>query len=158
MLAQQERTTLASIPIPDDFAARMRSSGADDFGHRIEQISSEGGDPCRSCLRLSRAGEVLLLASYRPLPDTSPYAEVGPIFLHRDPCPPFAGDFPEAFANRRLVVRAYDRRGWIADALVAEPGGAMEAARAFLQSYEIAEVHVRHMSYTCFDFKIVRRA
>jgi len=44
--------------------------------------------------------------SYQPLPDTNPYAEIGPIFIH---------------------------------------------ARA-----EIAEVHVRHRSYTCYDFKVVR--
>ena len=44
--------------------------------------------------------------SYQPLPDTNPYAEIGPIFIH---------------------------------------------ARV-----EIAEVHVRHRSYTCYDFKVVR--
>ncbi|MBV9647220.1 MAG: DUF1203 domain-containing protein [Candidatus Eremiobacteraeota bacterium] len=148
-----------AIAVPDDFVARMRIAEFDDFGHRIERLRSrERGNPCRSCLRLSEPGDELLLVSYRPLPDTSPYAEVGPIFIHRRECVPFQGEFPDDFLVRPLVVRAYDRRGWISDAVIAQPGEATEAAARFLSREDVAEVHLRHVSYTCFDFKIVRSA
>jgi hypothetical protein len=29
-------------------------------------------------------------------------------------------------------------------------------AREFFERDEVAEIHVRHTSYTCYDFKIVR--
>ncbi|HTX56568.1 MAG TPA: DUF1203 domain-containing protein [Candidatus Acidoferrales bacterium] len=96
--------SLAYLPIPDELAVRARTTLRDDFGHRLHVEWNQA--PCRSCLRISRAPQELILLSYQPLPDTNPYAEIGPIFIH---------------------------------------------ARV-----EIAEVHVRHRSYTCYDFKVVR--
>lgn len=51
---------------------------------------------------------------------------------------------------------AYSHAGEIVDATVAQPGGAVAAAMQFLSDDAVAEAHVRHVSYTCFDFKIVR--
>jgi hypothetical protein len=81
-----------------------------------------------------------------------------PIFIHVRECEPYGMPevFPSHFSQRELVVRAYDRDGRIADAVVAQPGEAPAAAARFLSDRNIAEVHVRHTSYTCFDFKIVR--
>ncbi len=64
--------------------------------------------------------------------------------------------FPGDFETRPLVVRAYGHEGQIVDAAVTEPGGAQARAAAYLADDAIAEVHVRHVSYTCYDFKIVR--
>ena len=79
-------------------------------------------------------------------------------FIHAERCEPYgeATTFPDDFANRRLVLRAYGHDGRIVDAAVAEPGTAPALAASFLNDDEIEEVHVRHESYTCFDFKIVR--
>ena len=110
------------------------------------------------CLRISKEPEEFLLISYQPLPDRNPYAEIGPIFIHARDCEPYAtlDEFPQDFLQRQLVLRAYDRDGRIADAVVAEPGDGSNAAARFLSDDRIAEVHVRHTSYTCYDFKIVR--
>ena len=146
---------LAYLPMPVEIAAEARRTLRDRFGHQLKVERNQA--PCRSCLRISKEPEDLILLSYQPLPDTNPYAEIGPIFIHARECVPYhSGDFPADFLDRELVVRAYGHDGRIADALVAAPGDAEGAAAGFLANDRIAEAHVRHRSYTCFDFKIVR--
>jgi hypothetical protein len=57
---------------------------------------------------------------------------------------------------RSLVLRSYDDAGSIIDALIAQPGEAPVTAEQLFADPAVTEVHVRHTSYTCFDFKIVR--
>ena len=97
--------------------------------------------------------------SYQPLPDKSPYAEIGPIFLHARECERYNSDaFPADFLSRSLILRAYDYEGNIVDALVSQPGMAELDATTFLRNPTVAEIHVRDTTYTCYDFKIVRKA
>jgi hypothetical protein len=148
---------LQYLPIPESVARDARTKRTDAFGHAIGTANEIG--PCRVCLRIPTVPEPLLLLSYRPLPDRNPYAEIGPVFIHERECRPYdrTGAFPEDFAGRELVVRAYDLDGRIASAVVTAPGKAEAAAAKYLEDPSISEVHVRHTSYTCFDFKIVRR-
>jgi hypothetical protein len=147
--------SLTYLAIPLEVAAEARETMRDRFGHEVKVVRDTG--PCRVCLRISSEPEELLLLSYQPLPDTSPYAEIGPIFVHARPCEPYAGAaFPADFARRRLVLRAYGYDGQIVDAAVAEAGAAPKQAAVFLHDEAVAEVHARHESYTCYAFKIVR--
>jgi hypothetical protein len=155
MMTTTTTRALAYLPIPDEVAAAARQSLRDGFGHQLHVERNQA--PCRSCLRISKAPEDLILLSYQPLTDINPYAEVGPIFIHAHACAPYESpDFPADFLERELVVRAYNLEGRINDAVVAAPGEAQRAAVDFLRGDGIAEVHVRHRSYTCYDFKIVR--
>jgi hypothetical protein len=143
------------LSIPERVAAEARETLADGFGHQLSVTKEKA--PCRLCLRISNVPEDLILLSYQPLPDRGPYAEIGPIFIHAGHCVPYCDieTFPVDFASRRVVLRAYANDGQILDALVAEPGKAPKHAAAFLRDARVKEVHVRHESYTCFDFKIV---
>lgn len=144
------------VPVPPEVAAEARRTMTDAFGHPLE--IAEVAAPCRICLRIAKTPERMMLLSYRPLEDRGPYSEVGPIFVHAEPCEPYAelGSFPADFAERPLILRAYDREGRIAAAVSAQPGQAPREAERMLGDEAIAEVHVRHVTYTCFDFKIVR--
>ena len=154
-MSTQTAIALAYLPIPAEVAAQARQTLRDRFGHRLHVERNQA--PCRSCLHISREPEDLILLSYQPLPDRNPYAEVGPIFIHAHACEPYAvPDFPADFLQRELVVRAYNRDLRIADAVIAAPGEAEAACSSFLANDDIAEVHVRHRSYTCFDFKVLR--
>ncbi|HEY2474423.1 MAG TPA: DUF1203 domain-containing protein [Candidatus Cybelea sp.] len=148
--------TLKYLPIPEDVANDARATMRDGFGHELTVVRDKA--PCRVCLRISKEPEDLILLSYQPLADKGPYAEIGPIFIHADRCEVYADatEFPSDFAARRLVLRAYGYDGHIVDATVAEAGTAPARAAAFLDDNQIEEVHVRHESYTCFQFKIVR--
>ena len=156
MTATEVQTQLRYVPIPHDLVDEVRRTRKDRHGHDVEIVVANG--PCRSCLRYSDADEPFILMSYRPLPDRNPYAEVGPVFIHAAPCTPYSEQttFPETFAHRPLVLRAYDDNGFIVTAEVAAAGDAPHVAAALLAEPNVAEVHVRHVSYTCYDFKIVR--
>lgn len=148
---------LRYIPIPKKIVDEVRRTQRDRFGHRVEILIDNG--PCRSCLRYSNEPEPFILMSYQPLPDRNPYAEIGPIFIHAPKaCEPYSRTdvFPETFSTRSLVLRAYDYNGFIVTAEVSEPGEASQVAARLLEDAGVAEVHVRHVSYTCYDFKITR--
>lgn len=153
---QANVSTLRYLPVPETIALEARRTRKDRFGHDLRVTTTEA--PCRVCLRISRRPERLILLSYQPLPDSGPYAEIGPIFVHARRCQPYADfeSFPQHFVGRRLVLRAYGHQGQIVDALVAEAGTAPQCAAGLLSDDAVAEVHVRHESYTCYDFKIVR--
>lgn len=142
--------------MPQEIADEARQTHRDRFGHELQVSKAKA--PCRVCLRISKAPEDMILLSHQPLADTGPYAEIGPVFIHSDACEAYAEykTFPADFTSRRLILRAYGHGGQIVDASVAEPGEASEVASAFLRNDQVAEVHVRHESYTCYDFKIVR--
>lgn len=72
--------TLCIEAIPTRIADEARRSMIDAFGHQLHITTVQA--PCRYCLRISPASEEMILMSYRVLPDTNPYAEVGPIFIH----------------------------------------------------------------------------
>ena len=148
---------LAFRPIPDAVAEEARRMRQDAFGHDLK-IQTGETSPCRVCLRITEPADEVLLLSYRPLDDDTPYAEIGPIFIHADRCPRYdsVNVFPPAFLKRELVLRAYDYEGRISDAKVVPPGEAERVATDFLARPDVREVHVRHTSYTCFDFKIER--
>lgn len=146
------------LPVPTQVADEARERLADRFDHRLHVVREAA--PCRVCLRIPSEPEEMMLMSYQPLPDTGPYAEVGPIFVHARRCTPYREvyAFPADFSGRPLILRAYGYDGQITDARIVEPGQAQANAAELLNHSDVAEIHVRHVSYTCFDFKIVRDA
>lgn len=130
------------LAIPPDVLDRLRV--VDDAGNRPENLVSgaERGYPLRCCLRRSRPGERLLLASYAPVrrrigaADTGPgsgtafcsgtafgsgpgsgpgpYDERGPVFVHADRCGgPESPAWPEELRGTRRVLRCYSPQGRI---------------------------------------------
>lgn len=150
--------TLLYHCLPDAVVRRARRELRDDFGHTLAVQPGETA-PCRSCLRITNPGEPLILLTYRPFDaDYGPYAETGPVFIHADPCEPYASKttFPKEFETRSLVLRAYDAQHRIAESMVAQPGAAEAAARALFEDPRIRCVHARNVAYGCFNFAVER--
>ncbi|MDP9847404.1 DUF1203 domain-containing protein [Streptosporangium lutulentum] len=134
-------------------------------------VDAEGGSPLRCCLRRSLPGERLALLSYAPLRrwaartggDPGPYEELGPVFVHAEPCEgPGGTGFPVDVGGERRVFRAYDAAGDIlggqlvdhhvsCDAIAAETILAEQFADP-----EVALVHVRAVEFGCFLFEAHR--
>ncbi len=144
--------------IPADELDAIRAAGQDEAGNPLAvQVIKEGGNPLRCCLRETRPGERVLLIAYTPPGTAGAYAERGPIFIHADRCEGYLtpGEYPPGLAHRQQVVRAYDRRGRIADGVLVADGRQAEAVIEELLSRPGVElVHLRNVGYGCYNFAV----
>ncbi|MFI7575399.1 DUF1203 domain-containing protein [Micromonospora sp. NPDC049497] len=135
----------------------LRHDGTDDAGERFAPfVAEEDGAPLRCCLRDAHVGERLALVAYRPDGTAGAYREIGPVFVHADPCEGYAErtTYPPGFRHRRQVFRAYDRTGRIADALAVEGTRAETAIAQLFARPDVATLHSRNVLYGCFMFAI----
>jgi hypothetical protein len=134
-------------------------------------VDEEGGSPLRCCLRPIRPGEKVALVSYAPLrrwaaatdAEPGPYDEVGPVFIHPQPCQgPEKKGFPNALAGPRRVLRAYAPDGRILGGRLVEPdpSGQTRPAETTLTELftdpQVALVHIRAVEFGCFLFEARR--
>ena len=89
--------------------------------------------------------------------DVGPYHEIGPIFVHAEPCTRFAetDSYPAEFRNGR-VIRAYDARKFIIDARIVNGEGPEAAIEELLQNPRVAFLHVRSAGYGCYTMGVER--
>ncbi|TXS55643.1 DUF1203 domain-containing protein [Streptomyces sp. t39] len=164
-------TAYESVAVAPDVLARLRER--DDAGRVPRPFTdAEGGAPLRCCLRHSRAGERLVLVSYAPLrgwaartgAEPGPYDEVGPVFVHADPCagPSSGPGYPAGLHGARRVLRAYDAGGRILGGTLVElpkerAGEVDGLLREVFADPAVALVHVRAVEFGCFMVEIRRR-
>jgi len=144
--------------IPHDLLARVRSSRVDVSGNRVEPLSAEGGEPLRCCLRDAQPGEALILFGYEPPIGKSPYREIGAVFAHAALCDgPPDHRYPSAWRARKQVLRSYDARGWIVDAVVHDGSDPEAEIARLLADPRAVQLHSRNVAYGCFMFVVTRR-
>jgi hypothetical protein len=151
-------TRFRFLPIDDESVRRVRSELRDAHGNALHVRISDDAAPCRSCLRVAPPETRLILFAHRPFTSGGPYAEIGPVFIHADPCEPYreAETFPADFRERTLVFRAYDSRGEIHDATLATGTSAEETLSRLFADPAVEAVHVRNPAWGCFDFAVLR--
>ena len=108
-----------------------------------------------------------MLASYAPLRrwaaerrvDPGPYDEVGPVFVHPQPCAGPARDgYPEDLRGTPRVLRAYGAGGRIVGGVQLGPDDDPESAiEGLIADPDVAVVHARAVVFGCFTFAIERR-
>jgi Protein of unknown function (DUF1203) len=102
-----------------------------------------------------------LILAYRPFPRAQPYAEIGPIFLHAEPCDryPAPGEMPAMFLKREHYLlkgyRADDRICYGTGQVVASAEVPAAAARILARD-DVAYVHVRSALNNCYQCRIDR--
>ncbi|WP_207755677.1 DUF1203 domain-containing protein [Nonomuraea cypriaca] len=142
----------------------------DDSGREPRALTDEGGNPLRCCLRRSAPGEALLLASYAPLrrwametgADPGAYEELGPVFIHANPCQEPSPGYPVAMGGDRRVFRTYRADGTILGGQFvearqsADPVAATALLDVLFDDPEVALVHVRAVEFGCFIFEARR--
>jgi hypothetical protein len=105
-------TAFRCVAIPTETAERFRRTGRDDRGLPLHRRVVDGpGFPCRHCLQLGEAGEVMLLGSYDLPHPQGAYWTPSPIFLHERDCARFDAAntiAPTVLANGSVSVRSYD--------------------------------------------------
>ncbi|MFD7028802.1 DUF1203 domain-containing protein [Streptomyces sp. NPDC059917] len=170
-------TTYTPLPVPPAALRELRVT--DDAGRPVRPFTAHAdgtpidcvGSPLRCCLRGIEAGERVALVSYAPLrrwaADTGArpgaYDEVGPVFIHAEPCagPAEGREYPFARAGALRTVRRYDAAGHIVGGRLFEvpddagAGFDRVLGEAFAEP-EVALVHVRALEYGCFQFEVRR--
>jgi hypothetical protein len=146
--------------ISNEELERVRTSGLDASGNRVEHVTAEGDEPLRCCLRNAVAGEALILFGYEPPIGQTPYRELGAVFAHAERCagPPANDAYPPAWRGKPQVLRSYDRRGWIHAALVHDGKNPEEAIARLLADPEAVQLHSRNVAYGCFMFVVTGSA
>lgn len=139
-----------------------RRGRLDAYGLVPERVARSSGEatPCRHCLNHVPAGRPFLIVAHRPFGGLNPYTETGPIFVCADDCPRGGGnDLPAAM----LAAPSYLLRGYSADERIVYGSGRVvdtpDIARrcaALLDNPQIAFVHVRSASNTCYFFRVQR--
>ncbi|WP_407354463.1 DUF1203 domain-containing protein [Luteimonas sp. R10] len=126
---------------------------------RIQRLTADGpGRFCRVGLDHVATGRDLLLLAYEHHPAASPYRASGPIFVghgavRADPAP---GEIPEAMRPGLFAVKAYDARGDIVDADIAE-GLALESRIArFLRRADAEFLHLHFARRGCYACRVER--
>jgi hypothetical protein len=146
--------------IPTEHAEQLRQGVPDANGQPALVREALGqSNPCRHCLQLIEEGDEKLVLSYRPFDSVQPYAETGPIFLHKRECLRFESDaFPFWFAYLEpAIVRGYGSDDWIRyETGNVVPGRALPAeCTKILADEEIAYVHIRS-KFNCFQCRVER--
>jgi hypothetical protein len=140
----------------------IRHARGDEHGNDLVAHPAEGWEPLRCCLRIARADEQIALISYSPFSVRSPWAEVGPVFIHAEACAghPSAGELPAELRAGPRILRTYyadesldyDDITFVRAAEDIEP-----ALHDLLNRPRVAAVHVRAAASQCFLYE-VRRA
>ncbi|ARO23770.1 DUF1203 domain-containing protein [Rhizobium sp. S9] len=148
------------IAMPTADAEALWNGGRDAYDNPPETMISDGdGNPCRHCLQNIGEGEEMLVFAYRPFPELQPYAETGPIFLHKQPCRRYAAEEiqpPMLTMSPDFIVRGYsaDDRIVYGTGAVTDIADIPAYAGTLLARPDIAYVHVRSARNNCFQCRI----
>jgi len=133
-------------------ADRLRAAGG------IPYVTDEKpGFPCRQCLRDAEIGDEMILVSYDPFEDSSPYRCASPIFIHRSPCIPFGSEeLPEQLTGRTLSVRGFDDAAMMRDAALIDGDDLEDTIKGLFDNPDIEYLHVHNPARGCWAAKVAR--
>jgi len=112
--------------------------------------------PCRVSLVDRPIGERVLLLNHVSHDVANPYRAAHAIFVADAEQAEFVDRVPPVFETRVLSLRAFDRDGMMADALLAQPGEADGAIRRLFDNPDIESIHAHNAVRGCFSAKIER--
>jgi Protein of unknown function (DUF1203) len=142
-------------PIAADKADLFRQAGG-----LIYVADSKPGYPCRQCLRDAEVGETLLLVSYDPFSENSPYRSASPIFLHQESCGPVAVELsdsiPDQLRCRQLSVRLFDGDSMMIDAAVTDGSRLRETIDQYFTNPSGEFIHIHNANRGCWAVSVSR--
>ena len=144
---------------PDEFRP-LFAMGDEQLRERraMRVIASGPGFPCRVSLQEAGDGEQLILINHVSHDVATPFRTSHAIYVREEAvkAPVYDDQLPPLLDRRRMSLRAFDRAGMLVDGVVAEPGEADAAIRAFLERPDVSEIHAHTSAYGCFLAKIER--
>ncbi len=146
--------------LPTNEVDKIRKSQSDANNQPLEtKISDEQGNPCRHCLKMIDKEKEFYVLAHRPFSTVQPYAEMGPIFLHKKKCEPYVdfGEIPESLTNKEtLIIRGYDED----ERIVYGTGEIVPReelhsfAKTMLTNKKVEFIHIRSANNNCYQARI----
>src|SRR5947209_10442924 len=119
-------------------------------------VSEKPGFPCRVSLTDREIGESVLLLNHVSHDVTGPYRASHAIFVAEgaEEAAEYIDEVPPVFGPRVLSLRAFDRDGMMADAMLTPAGEADAGIRRLFENPLIATIDAHNASRGCFAGKI----
>jgi Protein of unknown function (DUF1203) len=148
-----DMTNYRCVAIRTEDAERFRRADTDDFGHRIERLTSDRTYPCRHCLREASAKNGMLLFSYRTPKPHSVYSQPTAVFMCAHGCERFErpNTIAEIVNNRLVSFRAFGSDGMMVyDAnRIAEGGNYDPIVRMIFARRDVAYINAHTAKAGC---------
>ena len=157
-------TPFKIVPLSASYAAGIRQSGKDTFGHKLVEQVATGKGPCRVSLKPFAKGiDKRLLLSHSPFAIDNAFNQPGPIFIHSEAVEEYADvhRFPaEIKADKEsfpltLIGYSTDQQ-MVHTELVGEKDVDELIRTIFDSNPEVDYLHARNAEAGCFICKIER--
>ena len=121
-------------------------------------VDKHPGFPDRIEMRDAEIGETVLLLNHICQPADTPYRATHAIFVAESSDAAFEGvdEIPAVLKRRLLSLRAYDSRGMMIDADVAEGEAIEPLVRQLLANPAVAYIHAHNAKRGCYAGRIER--
>jgi hypothetical protein len=152
------------VPLSKEYAAQVRSTGKDGFGHAVIEQIATGLGPCRVSLKPFKKGiDTRLLISHSPFAVDNPYNQPGPVFINKEAVEEYKDIYrfpPEIKANKKsfpLSLIGYNKEQLMVFTQLVGNDDVDELIPKIFELYpEIEYLHARNAQACCFICKIER--
>jgi len=152
------------VPLSKEYAAKIRETNKDDFGHDVIEHVANGKGPCRVSLKPFVVGEeVRLLFSHSPFLIDNAFNQPGPIFINKNEVEPYSDihrfppEIKEDRINFPLSLIGYNKKqNMVFTKLVGDDDIDILIEKIFDEQPKIEYLHARNAEAYCFICKIER--
>ena len=152
------------VPLSKEYAAKIRETNKDDFGHDVMEHVATGKGPCRVSLKPFVVGEeVRLLLSHSPFLIDNAFNQPGPIFINKNEVElysdihRFPPEIKEDRINFPLSLIGYNKKqNMVFTQLVGDDDIDILIEKIFDEQPKIEYLHARNAEACCFICKIER--
>ena len=152
------------VPVTEEYAAKIRQSGKDKFGHDVIEQIATGLGPCRVSLKpFVRGQDVRLLISHSPFDIDNAFNQPGPVFINKENVAAYNDIYrfpPEIKANKEsfpLSLIGYNKdQMMVFTQLVGDNDVDELISKIFDEHAEVEYLHARNAEAGCFICKIER--
>jgi len=155
---------MQTVPLDPQFLVSLKNRQLDAQNKSPIALIAKGGEPLRDTFMCAVAGEEILLASYSPQQQQSPYKEFGPIFVSKackqsqkfDLSKLLSDHTETAYLGSKFVIKAYNDDEHIVIADIVAKATAKTKITEYLKLNGIAYVQLRFAAFGCYAAKVTR--
>lgn len=152
------------VPLSKEYAAQIRHTREDDFGHKVVEQIATGHGPCRVSLKPFNTGvDKRLLLSHSPFSINNAFNQPGPVFINAEEVEEYSDiyRFPQEIKNDKehfhLTLIGYDENQMMKHSeLVGDRDVEEMIVEIFNRKPQVAYLHVRSAEACCYICRVDR--